>query len=977
MRDDGRPRWYSLRSLGWLPLFVCLLISLGFGGCRSDSGSAAQQASQTQQDTEEEKKTAKPKPNIETKPPVLLPGVFERQAEWNRAKPGHWAVAQLPIVSNTSDMNVELATYAVTSANFQPVAVPGTPFYIRTTRAASLPKEEDKVLETLVFLPIRKEKATAVTVRLDLLTAAGLSVHTETQPVQVLQPFQNHILVVSRAPESFRVLRLIDAVAIPVLGASVAPAFYNVVLPTPNYPLPLPRSALAWTSIAYLVWDDFSPQDLDAAQQQALLDWLHFGGQLVINGPTSMQWLRGSFVDSLLPAEMTGTRNISDADLKELNAYWSIPLEKDPARRRELSIPESAPMLGVDLLLRREGRFVAGTGGLVAERPVGRGRIVLTGLDLRDRRVRAWQSFSGFVHGALFRRPPRVFAKSDWDELSFRWRDNDSSLIFDPLVASTLRFISRDLSHAGTAPHIDWHMPLSDASTHSAGRFQGRLPDDEPLSYFVLPGSLKRNLSDNRFFGGFDSDDQAGTGGWNDHKGIALAAREILANAAGITPPTRKFVLRILLGYLAVLALVNWGFFKVIGRVEWAWVAMPVLAVVGTFVVVRSAQLDIGFVRSETKVGVLELHGGYPRGHLTQYTGLYSSLSTRFTIDFPTNSGLAAPFSYRATPTAETLNAQPIQLRRGAAHQFRNILVQSNSTGMTHEEDFVELAGAIQVFSQAETWTLANRSQLDLQSAGVVWRETDDSYRLAWLGRFEPGQTRALEFITLASNNLYNSWRSEPSLVSDYHYCRKVWLDVAQAAADARLSDDLLAATEDGNNAPRRDNDPLAGLLSLRQLLAHREIARIADSFSKMLVRKYPQRAYSSTEPKSVRLSFREFLDVYSLVKLRETQSAVNLGPIFDVVADQLQLAVGEMRLLARVDDPVGSQRLTPLPTRSRQGTLVVVHLQFGEWPAAQPDTNTLFDFARQSDLDALLDEQGSDDRRRLESLLLEGENDE
>jgi hypothetical protein len=46
-------------------------------------------------------------------------------------------------------------------------------------------------------------------------------------------------------------------------------------------PHSLPSNALAWTNIAYLIWDDVDPSLLSPEQQQAIVDWLHWGGQLI------------------------------------------------------------------------------------------------------------------------------------------------------------------------------------------------------------------------------------------------------------------------------------------------------------------------------------------------------------------------------------------------------------------------------------------------------------------------------------------------------------------------------------------------------------------------------------------------------------------------------------------------------------------------------------------------------------------------
>ena len=68
-----------------------------------------------------------------------------------------------------------------------------------------------------------------------------------------------------------------------------------------------------------------------------------------------------------------------------------------------------------------------------------------------------------------------------------------------------------------------------------------------------------------------------------------------------------------LAGYLVVLVPVNWFLFRLIGRVEWAWVAAPLIAVVSALMVIRLARLDIGFARARFEVNVVEMQGQYPR----------------------------------------------------------------------------------------------------------------------------------------------------------------------------------------------------------------------------------------------------------------------------------------------------------------------------------------------------------------------------
>ena len=53
---------------------------------------------------------------------------------------------------------------------------------------------------------------------------------------------------------------------------------------------PLSSHPLTWTTISHVVWDGLPPDILSVAQQQALLDWLHWGGQLIFTGVSEGFW---------------------------------------------------------------------------------------------------------------------------------------------------------------------------------------------------------------------------------------------------------------------------------------------------------------------------------------------------------------------------------------------------------------------------------------------------------------------------------------------------------------------------------------------------------------------------------------------------------------------------------------------------------------------------------------------------------------
>src|SRR6185295_2715932 len=136
-----------------------------------------------------------------------------------------------------------------------------------------------------------------------------------------------YFLVLSRQPDLYKYLRGLDSVRPPSgdLQSSSPDFFYRVVLPKLAGRTSLPDQSLCWTSTAYILWDDIEPTLLQPNQQQAMLDWLHWGGQLVISGPQTLDLLDGSFLAPYLPAKARpGVRELNASTLAELDRTWTI-----------------------------------------------------------------------------------------------------------------------------------------------------------------------------------------------------------------------------------------------------------------------------------------------------------------------------------------------------------------------------------------------------------------------------------------------------------------------------------------------------------------------------------------------------------------------------------------------------------------------------------------------------------------------------
>ena len=105
----------------------------------------------------------------------------------------------------------------------------------------------------------------------------------------------------------------------------------------------------------------------------------------------------------------------------------------------------------------------------------------------------------------------------------------------------------------------------------------------------------------------------------------------------GSRSPARTFVLKVILAYILVLVPLNWLVCRfVLRRREWAWVAVPVLALGFAVGVERAAAYDMGFDSACDEIDLLELQGRTPAAHLSRFASIYSTGRDRYTISYPT-----------------------------------------------------------------------------------------------------------------------------------------------------------------------------------------------------------------------------------------------------------------------------------------------------------------------------------------------------
>jgi hypothetical protein len=942
---------------GGIVLGLIVAGTVGCGFWRSSPDPATAEAEQARK--AKEKPKAKPKEDFERLQAAMLPDNEPSSARDRPpllVKPGHWVALSETWVAHHTDLAGELTSFVEERGRPQPQPLESFPARIWPRFPAVLPKEQPKRIETLLYVPPRPQEDVSLAQgpALVALIRSELRRRGERMPlaaastlVRMMQEHEQLLVVLTGgnvAPSAYAHLDQLPSVYVSEVEGPRGAVLrhYHVIRPKIARSVPLPAHSLAWTTISHVIWDGLDPGLFSTPQQEALLDWLHWGGQLVISGPDSLEKLRGSFLAPYLPGEADGTVQLDEAAFAELNQHFSLP---PPATRgravptkgeavRQIRILPAQPMVGIALRPHPAAAPVAGTGRLVWERRVGGGRTAVVCFPLTDPRIKSWKNLDGFVNSVLLRRPGREFRLSDAGTVEVAWRREffdrllredpwgarsyaassqplAESLVWDPRLNSTVRFLARDLlaEDGGGLPlevgRRNWGSG-DDLPAPGAGRFFGGGP---PWLRRVPQVSTDVLLSAERLsdwhYGGYGwrpartlEERPGGVGSWTEASSVGRAAGEALIAAAGITIPKADFVWKVMAVYLVILVPLNALVFWLLGRLEWAWAAVPLIAVGAAVAVVRMAQLDIGFSRSRTEVALLELQGNYPRGHLTRFTALYSSLSTRYALTFEPAHAVVQPYDVRLRSTGPALlrHVADLDLTREQALTLHDVPVASNSTAIIHSEQFLPLGrdgsgpGSLQVRRDAAgAWTLTNDTLLDLREVGLFRLPTpqenqlaghrgEEAVQVAYLPRLAPGTQTTLTWVPHRRPRRTGGQPALEELPARSIELPALWLAEWEASSVLGLA---------GSDDPQTRRDAAA--------------------------------------------------------RRRLTELAV-------VVLRDLKLLPGDVRLIAWTDQHLPGLTIRPQASQNQTQTLIVAHLARGPLPPPLPDANRLEDLVPASE---------------------------
>ncbi len=785
----------GMRSVvAWLILAV--LVSMpGCGGCnKTPEQIEKEKLLAEEKEKEKEKKKKEEEKPFEAGAPKALP---TSSLYSGTCKQGHWVSQSWPDVkSNLGDFQGEVQTEIVEGVNRR-VPLNDVPYVLTSQRPAALAKKQQKTLESFTWIPPRRNsqggdgEASLRSVNLRLATAGGATAFEGSLTLKPMPSYQYFFVVLSKGSRFDYLNKRLDSIRLhrPRAESGSEAKFYEVVTVPPNKRPGLPSNSLYWTSIAYLLWDESDPALWDLDQQQALIDWLHWGGQIIVSGPDALGQLQNSFLRPYLPATVEKARTFTAEELAPLQ-FWAGPNGHPP----RLVHPWPGAVLKKD----PSAQSLANTGpDMVIERRVGRGRIVVSAFRITGPDFTGWEGCDSFFNACLMRRPARKFVQDRLtDEVRIDWLRNgekdatsgrkDAADRLDP---DTLAAI---LDANGTAPttpdgnnpafagvskpgsaepkpkqFMEARQSFLDAKKCTSLRYFSRDAGQRRESYAadmtraravgvddggnpVYPSggyNYDPTLNGDDEFDTPENETSPGLCAWSDFSPVAQTARVALENATGITVPERSFIFWVVVGYICVLVPLNWLLFRLIGRVEWAWIAAPLIAIGCTVVVVHQAQLNIGFARSRNEIAVVEMQPGYSRAHKSYYTALYSSLATTFELQLADPGGQILPFpTGRKRQLGFGESNGEVVCRRGDDTRLTGLHVASNSKDYVHSEEMADFGGGVSLHRDSDgALRIANGTKHPLENCRVIQIADGGGALQFTLQRLDPGATTRLK----------------------------------------------------------------------------------------------------------------------------------------------------------------------------------------------------------------------------------------
>jgi len=648
-------------------------------------------------------------------------------------KANHWSTLSFELRANDDDYDGYIQT--------DPVMLVGMPQEVFFRRDARLLKEQHARRGLQMMIPatngqVPKEWSVAL-VRPGALRADTTWLSTLT----TLPTHQMLVLVLSKeATTKFaawnRMAATIPASVERDGGDTETLRYYRLVLPLDADKPFISSHPLTWSTISHVIWDGYAPERLSVSQQEAMLDWLHWGGQLIVSGGAGQPYplYREGFLGPYLPADATGeTVPLAYEDLQPLSQSYPPPTYRpnsdeqsepvpiktvEAARRFARNYQAPAPIrpapqrpVHLSVLRAKPGASTIPLGDgsphhLAVERRVGRGRITMLTLNPNEEALLAWPGLDTLIRRVILRRPEEPTRERNVADRS-------------PNRPELERLLGADLS---------WYRITSRDAGSDAAASIPRGSSADPA------GASRKDLRDTPEAGEAYWNQTPGVADWRDSARLPRLCRDLLEEASGITIPSSQFVLKVILAYLLAVVPLNWLICRfILHRREWAWVIVPVVALCFAVGVERVAAHDMGYDTASDEIDLLEIHGDYPRAHLTRLASLYTTGGARFTISYPNDpTALALPLDNGRSIRGEEVSTATWQSAPVPA--LIDFLVQPRSLAMFRAEQMLTLRGAIRLQGEGSNRRLVNESELDLRDAILLESGGTEAPQERWLG---------------------------------------------------------------------------------------------------------------------------------------------------------------------------------------------------------------------------------------------------
>ena len=675
---------------------ICVPMIVGCDGCRREAT-----------DDPEKKQEEAPQQDFTAGAPQPFPADDSRVG--NAIKPGHWITASQTLQSNKVDARGHLRSVVgsrgISLRTGNASQSIGT---VPNQRPVVMPKGRRRRFDYRLLPPVPSSADQKTCFLTSQFTASHQSLFFDagSQPFPMMKSQEYFLVILTNRPQRFGKIKNGDWVrSFREKDDLIADHIhYRIVIPPVDGLLPIADTMLDWTSTAVVIWDNLPADALTPDQLTAMADWIHFGGQLIVNGSMGSSEVSKTPLQDWLPLIPTGNIELAPDAAEALLRGWQIKTDRSTEKQIAL-LKSRSGRVAVDGRKSADAQPLPQSGQLVLTRRIGRGHVVQPRFDLTSDWISSWQSYDSFMNSAILRRPRRAYFRAD---------ETDFVRQLYPGV---------NQSSANAAFNTFFRIHARDAS----------LRDRNEAEESGENSSVNRAESDHVVI-----HPSTGLGGWTDTSDVITLSSDILRRESGIEIPPISLVVKSLSLYLFLLVPVNYVVFRWMGRLEYAWLAVPVIALGGALLVARAARLDIGFARSQTEMAVLEMQPGYSRGHLTRIMAIYNSLSSTYDVDFQTIDGCGLPMDLGRGSKRQNENRAAGLLFETSYQEgpmLTHIPIASNQIRLLHTEQMIDVGGGIRMTDEG---LLINESSMDLQDVFVIRKDQDGEVQIAILGGCSP-----------------------------------------------------------------------------------------------------------------------------------------------------------------------------------------------------------------------------------------------